>query len=362
MKCFMVSLRFLLLANLLVHHAVRAFEQIAPPRIIIYKHNYATRAVHSPLAFDGKKKRKPKNKKIPQNTRADTNPVQPGRVNQDSKLTMRQQIALVKAYKNMQKPTSPKTRVRFRRPKPSDADLAAAVAAKEVGDVSNATLSLALPLMFVDGYNIIGKWPRLRKRRDKNDLAGARQLLLDDLVEYNSPKSYDIVVVFDAADSTSDSIESYLGIAVVYSLSADGYIESEVRRIRAESNRKTFIATSDNQVRTACLSFGAQLMSAERFVQDLKGSRAAAPKLVDEWNRRNGRLGGRSGTLFDQLDEETKSMLNNAEYHERAPRVTRAERRALRKSLENESNRLDVVGGEVSNATFDIHDTDVQTL
>lgn len=27
-----------------------------------------------------------------------------------------------------------------------------------------------LPLLFVDGYNVIGTWPRLKKRRDKVNL------------------------------------------------------------------------------------------------------------------------------------------------------------------------------------------------
>ena len=53
--------------------------------------------------------------------------------------------------------------------------------------------------MLVDGYNVIGQWARLKKRHQKGDLAGARQLLLDDLLEYNSPRQYELVVVFDGA-------------------------------------------------------------------------------------------------------------------------------------------------------------------
>ena len=35
-----------------------------------------------------------------------------------------------------------------------------------------------MPLLFVDGYNIIGKWARLKKRKERGDLAGALLLLL----------------------------------------------------------------------------------------------------------------------------------------------------------------------------------------
>ena len=41
-----------------------------------------------------------------------------------------------------------------------------------------------LPLLLVDGYNVIGLWPRLKKRKEKNDLDGARRLLLEDLLQF----------------------------------------------------------------------------------------------------------------------------------------------------------------------------------
>lgn len=288
-----------------------------------------------PLCNDGKRRRKPK-AATDSAPPPPTPPAPPSRrVNQEnSLLTVRQQVALVKAYRKAQQPAAPKQRVRFRRQKPADAEAAAAAAAKQDGDdASDANFTRAMPLLLVDGYNIIGKWPRLRKRRDKNDLAGARQLLLDDLVEYNSPKRWDIVVVFDAAGSTSDSAESYLGLAVVYALSADGYIEGESRRLGQEGVRKVHVATSDNQIRTACSSHGANPISAERMVQELKGSRAASARLVEEFNKLTNRgTGGQSGSLFAQLDEETKRMLASAEYEERAPRLTRAQRRMQREA------------------------------
>jgi len=60
-------------------------------------------------------------------------------------------------------------------------------------------------------------------------------MLLEDLIEYNCPRRYDIVVVFDAVAvggsiSMEDRVESYLGLAIVWTPSADLYIERELRR------------------------------------------------------------------------------------------------------------------------------------
>ena len=109
------------------------------------------------------------------------------------------------------------------------------------------------------------------------------RLLLDDLVEYNSPKRYDIVVVFDSAGtgSRSDHVESYLGLGVVFTPSADLYIEQELRRIAAEGQRPVWAATADRAIQVAATNYGANVMSTKRLVEELKGSRAAS---ATRWN------------------------------------------------------------------------------
>lgn len=56
----------------------------------------------------------------------------------------------------------------------------------------------AEPLLFVDGYNVIGAWPKLRKWRDRADLETARRLLLNDVAEFRAVRGWECTVVFDA--------------------------------------------------------------------------------------------------------------------------------------------------------------------
>ena len=54
-----------------------------------------------------------------------------------------------------------------------------------------------MDILLVDGYNMIGAWPDLRKLRD-NDLAGARDLLIEKMAEYQAYMGYRVIIVFDA--------------------------------------------------------------------------------------------------------------------------------------------------------------------
>ena len=54
-----------------------------------------------------------------------------------------------------------------------------------------------LPTLFVDGYNVINAWPRLKKPFAKGDLATARRLLLDDVADFTI-RRYETTVVFDS--------------------------------------------------------------------------------------------------------------------------------------------------------------------
>lgn len=60
----------------------------------------------------------------------------------------------------------------------------------------------AAPILFVDGYNVIGYWAKLKKRRDKNDLKGARELLNEELKRYAGIRGWSCVIVYDAQFSS----------------------------------------------------------------------------------------------------------------------------------------------------------------
>ena len=52
-------------------------------------------------------------------------------------------------------------------------------------------------ILVVDGYNIIGAWPDLRILRDQ-DLAAARDRLIEMMAEYQGFSGHDVIIVFDA--------------------------------------------------------------------------------------------------------------------------------------------------------------------
>ena len=135
------------------------------------------------------------------------------------------------------------------------------------------------PLVIVDGYNIIHKWARLKKHVRNGDIGRARQLLIDDLVDFASLKGWRIEVVFDGMipstvgplgqgpgdsdkasrmDQESKASVSKHGVRVVFSgigMEADSYIESRCMKAKSvtegELTSSFMIATDDAMIRVA---------------------------------------------------------------------------------------------------------------
>lgn len=173
----------------------------------------------------------------------------------------------------------------------------------------NATL----PLVIVDGYNVIHKWSRLKKHMLKGDTQRARQLLLDDLENLGSLKGWRIEVVFDGSrrntlgplghgpgPSSSSSNKptrmdqecrtsiSKHGVRVVYTgvgTEADSYIEARCAAAKNVTHGQTtgsfIVATDDQLIRLAGQNAGAWCMGSERFVTELKAVKQAVAYRVE---------------------------------------------------------------------------------
>jgi predicted RNA-binding protein with PIN domain len=156
------------------------------------------------------------------------------------------------------------------------------------------------PLVVVDGYNIIHKWPRLKKHMVKGDPQRARTLLVDDLENLQSIKGWRIEVVFDGTrrsttgplgssgpsggfsrvtplDRESKRSVTKHGVRTVFTgvgVEADSYIEARCATAknvtRGELTGMFMVATDDAMIRLAGQSAGAYCMGAERFVDELK--------------------------------------------------------------------------------------------
>lgn len=131
----------------------------------------------------------------------------PARINvENTTLSVRKQLSLVRRFQEQQdlddtrKHGKPLQRTSFRRQKDDEQQRRRRRNAKARDtDIPDGKYETDIePIIFVDGYNVIGRWPRLRKWRDRDDLDHARRLLLDDVAEFSAIRGWECVVVFDA--------------------------------------------------------------------------------------------------------------------------------------------------------------------
>lgn len=126
-------------------------------------------------------------------------------------------------------------------------------------------------ITYVDGYNVINKWPKLREA-SRESLETAREDLIEDLAEYSFLTGENMVIVFDAYNLDrlkETTIEKY-GMKIVFTKrfqTADTYIEKELARIARRHNVK--VVTDDGQVQNMALVNGASRITALELKTDL---------------------------------------------------------------------------------------------
>ncbi len=269
---------------------------------------------------DGKKKRKKKSAtasaEIPQQPTAPP----PPRVTNDINISVKRQIRWAKMNKEYQKSGTAfrqtnnvkRTRTAYRKSLDEEEIEQAKLERQRKGQevdwdvILNATASS--PLVIVDGYNVIHKWPRLKKWMSKGMTSKAREMLIHDMEEMRALKGWRIEVVFDGygrnvnngamlgdgpgSQSTRDKISKLdqeaskkvtdNGVRVVYSgagTSADGYIEQRCFEAKKVTEGKLtgslIVATDDSLIRNAAVNGGALCMSSGRMVDELKALRKA---------------------------------------------------------------------------------------
>ena len=171
----------------------------------------------------------------------------------------------------------------------------------------------ARPLCYVDGYNVIGYWPRLRKRMERGDLQEARQILVNLLAEFTHLREWDVVVVFDAYCNdnpmNADKID-HSNLVIVYTGSdtADTFIERAVYKEVEAGIRQIWAVTNDRALFTYTSSKGAHHLSASLFVAELK--RAKAEAVEKALTNTKGEV-RRASYLQSTVDVDTRNALYN---------------------------------------------------
>ena len=89
------------------------------------------------------------------------------------------------------------------------------------------------PHFFVDGYNIIGYWKKLQKRRDKGDMAGARDALFDEVSQFAHYRGCQCTLVYDAAGNQhgpgTTQVQPIMSLCLRFSVTDDPALSAAAR-------------------------------------------------------------------------------------------------------------------------------------
>ena len=157
--------------------------------------------------------------------------------------------------------------------------------------------------LIVDGYNMIFAWDGLREQAQE-DIAGARERLLDLLSNYCGFRPCELVVVFDSyrvkggvgSKTTRDKLR------VVYTReneSADLYIEALVGKIGR--NYTVRVATSDAMIQLASLRSGVLRVSARELLAEIERTDAQISAYIRRLHEEARRAAIQNNPLKEQL-------------------------------------------------------------
>lgn len=142
-------------------------------------------------------------------------------------------------------------------------------------------------ILLVDGYNIIGAWPELQRKKLEN-LEEARDLLIDKMAEYQARTEYRVIIVFDAY--YVQGVEKKLKqskVEVIFTRknqTADEKIEQMVGELK-KINTQIHVATSDRTEQWVVFAQGALRKPASellREIQEIEAGIAVHVKQVKE--------------------------------------------------------------------------------
>ncbi|MFK3939281.1 NYN domain-containing protein [Alkalihalobacillus sp. NPDC078783] len=138
-------------------------------------------------------------------------------------------------------------------------------------------------ILLVDGYNIIGAWPKLRELKDQ-DLELARDLLISSMAEYQAYSGAEVTVIFDAHMVTGVG-KTYQNhkVEVIYTRkleTADERIERLVRELK-RVDTTIHVATSDFAEQSVIFGSGALRKSARELLIETEMATKGIKKMVE---------------------------------------------------------------------------------
>lgn len=160
------------------------------------------------------------------------------------------------------------------------------------------------PILYVDGYNVIGAWPEAE--RENWPLDESRDKLTHLLEDYAGYSGQEVVLVFDGHHSERPlaTIETRATLTVVYTKhgqTADQYIERSCGKLPVY--REARVATSDHLEQTMILGRGATRLSSRELLRELSQTRSNGHA------SHSGAAGAGRTPLFSTLNDEQRERL-----------------------------------------------------
>jgi predicted RNA-binding protein with PIN domain len=159
------------------------------------------------------------------------------------------------------------------------------------------------PILYVDGYNVIGSW--LEAQNASWPLPESRDRLTHLLEDYAGYSGQEVVLVFDGhhSDRPMATVEQREALTLVYTAhgqTADQYIEYTCGRLPVY--REARVATSDQLEQTMILGRGATRLSSRELLSEMAQTRAKGRQQHTQVPL--GRV-----KLFSNLSEEQRERL-----------------------------------------------------
>ncbi|MCU9594013.1 NYN domain-containing protein [Caldibacillus thermolactis] len=141
-----------------------------------------------------------------------------------------------------------------------------------------------MDILIVDGYNMIGAWPELQALKDE-DLAAARDLLIEKLAEYKGYMGIHVIVVFDAyvVKGKETKYKNY-NVEIIYTKekeTADAKIEKLAKEMM-DRRTKVYVATSDSAEQWQIFGQGAFRISARELYNEIRQIENNIKKEINE--------------------------------------------------------------------------------
>jgi len=161
-------------------------------------------------------------------------------------------------------------------------------------------------ILIVDGYNVINDWKKFSAFGMEN-LAAAREILIEELSEYGAFTGTSIEVVFDAYRNKNPMARKHVfdNVSVFYTKvhqTADSYIEKRTAELTVSRKNIVMVATSDGAEQQFILGKGASRISSRELRLEMdRAKRKISSKINKKVNDKS--------FISDSLDREILDVL-----------------------------------------------------